>query len=517
MSFDAGAATGRLELDTSGFTGGIMEAEGIARIFPEVVTDFIANPLLGVAEIFKELGETAIDTFTEVTNDAENMGLLSQKLGVAPEVFSQWAQLAKTVHVAPEQLAMGVKMLEEEAAKALEGEGKFNEERQARREKAAEQELEFEAKHHGRTGNFLQREQEWEAEHAATNAQAAAFARLGISLNDLRDSLNDPMALFQKIKDAIDAVPDPIERMRLATELLGSRQSALVPVLTMSKEHVDAFAKATQEMGGITSASETQAAQAFTDLQTEAGIALEGIKKAAMMPILDYITAHAADIQKEIVKLSADAQEEIGKIWNYLKGPGGKAIIDEIKADVKIIIADLPAIGAELKDIYTNWLKPMMDGLGWVAGKMENLREWATGTDAHGNPDQTGINMVAAAVGHPLLQEPLSPHMRPKSDTYTPTPGDNIGEEQHILSKIQHNAATPQDYQRFHQLMQADNQAAAAGAGQSVHISVGHMDVHVGGSSSNGPIDKAFQDKVNQALAKNASQANSQSALSGSD
>ncbi|MGA2442453.1 MAG: hypothetical protein ABSH08_15985, partial [Tepidisphaeraceae bacterium] len=460
MGFDAGAATGRLELDTSDFTGGIMEAEGIARIFPEVVTDFIANPLLGAVEIFKELGETAIDTFTEVTSDAENMGLLSAKLGVAPEIFSQWAQLAKTVHVAPEQLGMGIKMLEEEAAKALESEGKFDEQRQARRQKAAEQELEYEQKHHGRHGKFDQREQEWEAEHQATNAQAAAFAKLGISLEDLHDNLNDPMALFQKIKDAIDAVPDPIERMRLATELLGARQSALVPLLTMSKEHVEEFGKATQEMGGITSTSEAKAAQTFTDLQTEAGIALEGIRKSAMMPILDYITAHKDQIQKEITHLSTVAQEDIGKIWDYLKGPQGKAILDEIKADVNIITADIPAMGRELKAIYDNYLTPMGHLIEYIAGKMENMREWATGTDAQGRPDETGVNMLSAGLGHPLLQEPLPPHMRPKPDDYHPNPlGDNHDEEMHILGKINKNIATPADRQRFHELMQQDDKS----------------------------------------------------------
>jgi len=374
MSFDAGAATGRLELDSSDFTGGIMEAEGIARIFPEVVTDFIANPLLGVAEIFKELGETAIDTFTEVTNDAESMGLLSARLGVKPEIFSQWSQLAKTVHVAPEQLAMGVKMLEEEAAKALEGEAKFNAERQARREKAFQDEAEFEEKHRGKSGDFYRKEQEWEAGHQATNAQAAAFARLGITLNDLRDNLNDPMALFQRIKDAIDAVPDPIERMRLATELLGARQSALVPVLTMSKEHVEEFAKATEQMGGITTTSETKAAQAFTDLQTEAGIALEGIKKSAMMPILDYITAHKDRIQQEIVHLSQVAIEDIGKIWKYLSGPEGKTIYAEIVADIRAIPADLSAIGAELKKIYDDWIKPIFDRTKEIVGNLSEMR-----------------------------------------------------------------------------------------------------------------------------------------------
>ncbi|MGA2443723.1 MAG: hypothetical protein ABSH08_22440, partial [Tepidisphaeraceae bacterium] len=67
--------------------------------------------------------------------------------------------------------------------------------------------------------------------------------------------------------------------------------------------------------------------------------------------------------------------------------------------------------------------------------------------------------------------------------------------------------------QRFHELMQQDDKSAAAG--QNVHISVGHMDVHVGGTSSDGPMDKAFNEKINQALAKNGAHANSQSAIGG--
>jgi hypothetical protein len=507
MSFDAGAATGRLELETSDFTGGIMEAEGIARIFPEVVTDFIADPLLGVAEIFKELGETALDTFTEVVGDAENMGLLSQRLGVAPEVFSQWAQLAKTVHVAPEQLGMGIKMLEEEAAKALEADGKFDEERRARRQKAFQDEADFEDKHKGKTGTFLQKEEEWEAQHQATNAQAAAFAKLGITLNDLRDNLNDPMALFQKIKDAIDAVPDPIERMRLATELLGSRQSALVPLLTMSKEHVEEFGKATEAMGGITTTSEAQAAQAFTDLQTEAGIALEGIKKEASKPILDYIVAHKDDIQKEIALLSATAQEDIGKIWDYLQAHS-KPIFDEVKSDVNKIIADLPKIGDELKDIYDNWLTPIGHLIENVADKADNMRQWITGTDAHGKPDETGINMIAAGLGHPLLQEPRSPHMRPKPDAFQG--GSAVEEEVFLNKKIVQGTATPQDRQRFHELMQADNQAAAAAAA-APNVTIHNVNITVTPDAT----AQAIAAKIKPELDKAKSQANSQSAMGG--
>ena len=124
MAWDAGSIVGKLMLDIEGdggFATSMMEAEGIARVFPEIVTSFLTDPILGFADALKETGEVAIDTFKEIQQDAENVGLSAIKLGVSPEFFSEWAAVAKTVNVGQEQLSQGLRYLSFHAQDAIEG------------------------------------------------------------------------------------------------------------------------------------------------------------------------------------------------------------------------------------------------------------------------------------------------------------------------------------------------------------------------------------------------------------
>src|SRR5688500_14945260 len=51
-------------IDISGYTGGILRAESIARLFPGVVQNFLASPLLGVIGIAQAAGRALGDMLT---------------------------------------------------------------------------------------------------------------------------------------------------------------------------------------------------------------------------------------------------------------------------------------------------------------------------------------------------------------------------------------------------------------------------------------------------------------------
>jgi putative effector of murein hydrolase len=52
-SFVAGSITSGLKFDVSEYVGGKMKVNSIAQLFPAVVTNFMASPLLGVVGILK--------------------------------------------------------------------------------------------------------------------------------------------------------------------------------------------------------------------------------------------------------------------------------------------------------------------------------------------------------------------------------------------------------------------------------------------------------------------------------
>lgn len=64
MAFDAGSITSKMGLDISPFAQGMMQATSMSRLFPQVVNDFIASPLLGVVGIARQVGSTLGELFS---------------------------------------------------------------------------------------------------------------------------------------------------------------------------------------------------------------------------------------------------------------------------------------------------------------------------------------------------------------------------------------------------------------------------------------------------------------------
>ena len=58
MPFEAGAAVAKLGLDHSGFRKALLETNALAQTFPATITNFMANPLLGLVGIAKSVGES---------------------------------------------------------------------------------------------------------------------------------------------------------------------------------------------------------------------------------------------------------------------------------------------------------------------------------------------------------------------------------------------------------------------------------------------------------------------------
>lgn len=61
MSFDAGSISSTLSLNTDPFAKGMLKAESLMQVFPQSVTTFMANPLLGVINVAKDVGGALIN------------------------------------------------------------------------------------------------------------------------------------------------------------------------------------------------------------------------------------------------------------------------------------------------------------------------------------------------------------------------------------------------------------------------------------------------------------------------
>jgi len=292
MAWDAGSIVGKLMLDIDGeggFATSMMTAEGIARLFPELVTDFLTDPILGFADALKETGETAIDTFKEIQQDAENVGLSSLKLGVSPEFFSEWSKIGETVQVGQAELSQGLRFLELNAQEALEGSKKA----------------------------------------------AKGFADVGISMSDLRAHEGDAAWLFEKSREGLQRLAAGQERVLAGKEVMGKGGQSLLPLLLMEQQHVDDLTKSLNLFGDTVDAGEVKAAQKFQDLESVGSWAMEGIQKAFEKPVLDYLADHAQQIQGVITEATDWTIGKVNELWGWIDGPKGHAALEWVETEGK--------------------------------------------------------------------------------------------------------------------------------------------------------------------------------------
>jgi len=293
MAFDAGAAVGRLELDSSGFTKGILSAEAIGQLFPGFVADFIANPLLGIMELAHETGDALVGMFKDVAGEAQTTAIQALKLGVSTEWLSEWTGIAKSMNVGQEQLANGMFMLNERVGQALQG---------------------------GKEG-------------------AKGFEALGISMQWLKDHAGDTAAIFEEVEKRISALPNAQMRSAAAQELLGRGARELIPIFSESAAEIQHQMDVMKQLGDVTTEAEAKSALALKKLQTDVSEAMSGIEKQAMGGLMDYLATHSNELEKDILDISAAARQIISDVI-----PG----IGKLVGDLPIMVKDLEAIAAAL-------------------------------------------------------------------------------------------------------------------------------------------------------------------------
>ncbi len=87
MAFSIGSFTSTLGLDTGGFARGMLQAESISRVFGDTFASFVANPVLGFADIASQAARGAVRLGGEILNDAEAVTRLADQTGFTVETI----------------------------------------------------------------------------------------------------------------------------------------------------------------------------------------------------------------------------------------------------------------------------------------------------------------------------------------------------------------------------------------------------------------------------------------------
>src|SRR5213593_304346 len=114
--FNAGSIVGDLKLDISDWTRGMMQVNSMASLFPAVVTNFMANPLLGLIGIAKDAASAFTSAFTDIAHAADNAGESAERVGVSVGFLTGVGAVAKDAGASMQSLGDALKFLNNNAA-----------------------------------------------------------------------------------------------------------------------------------------------------------------------------------------------------------------------------------------------------------------------------------------------------------------------------------------------------------------------------------------------------------------
>lgn len=268
--FDAGGISGFLNLDTSGFTGGMLNAEAMMQAFPQVVTSFLANPLLGFIEVGKMAADAAIavgsawlDAIKQIGGAADDAGETAAKLGVSTEFLTGWGAAFADAGSSAEGLADALKFLNKNAAEAAGG----------------------------------------------SETAVKAFNQLGISQDFVKANLGNTEAMARKVFDALGALPTAAQRTNAAMDLLGRGGADLGAGLAGGSKGLDEYAATMKRLGATIDTETASQGDKFGTLEKMVDAAITGMKKSASQPILKFLADHFEDIKSGIETVTTEANK----------------------------------------------------------------------------------------------------------------------------------------------------------------------------------------------------------------
>lgn len=329
---------GKLEIDL---------AAGVARLQTDVDK---ANKILstgaqkmeriagGVASAFAALGVgLSVGAFANgvknIANAADQMGKLSQKVGVGVESLSALKYAGELSDVSMESLSIGLKQLNKNIDEGDEG-----------------------------------------------------FKRLGINLQDANGRAKTTEEVMLEVADRFATMEDGATKTALAMQLFGKSGADLIPLLNGGSKGIKAMTDEARMLGVVINDSAAKAAEQFNDNLTRLNAQLEGLK----MAVGGSLIQHLAKFTEALVQ-GAAAGENIFRSMNALANLpffGGNAAeqLQNINRELKDVAEELrlfggvPGVGAALGVRQSNLLS--MKRLAEL-----NQRQDAMGAAGPGNYD----------------------------------------------------------------------------------------------------------------------------------
>lgn len=167
--------------------------------------------------------------------------------------------------------------------------------------------------------------------------QASLFRQLGVAAVNSAGGLRDADVVLRELADRFATMPDSAEKTALAVKLFGRSGAELIPLLNLGAKGLEEYARRSDEVGYTLDSKTTDAAQRFNDKMSEVRMAVEGMWRQAMPPLIDKLDDMADT-------LNSDATRQ------------GLATVAQGLASIAVAAVNATAAIGNLAGKYTGWL-----------------------------------------------------------------------------------------------------------------------------------------------------------------
>jgi len=252
-----GALAVRIGADATGLIAGFGQAEKAASKFSRSVNKH-AESLAKMGAAAFAAGAAVLAFTKHATNTMDQLGKLSQKIGVSVEGLSALKHAASISDVSLEQLGVGLRFLSKGMAET----------------------------------------------QANTGEAREAFRALGISVTDASGALKPTEEQFLQLAEKFEGMEDGAGKTALAMKIFGRSGSDLIPMLNMGRAGLEAARKEAERLGIVFSTQAAKDAEEFNDNLTRLTSAADGLAIKLAGPLVKAL----GDASKAMLEANRQGQ-----------------------------------------------------------------------------------------------------------------------------------------------------------------------------------------------------------------
>lgn len=368
MAFEAGTLLGRLRLDTSGFRSSIIEAEGLSKLFGQNLTTFIANPLLGIANLAKSAFQELTSSIRDALAFGDKIGDLATQTGVSADWLSGMRFAAEQSNASLEELVQSLGFMQRAMA-SVQAEplvAAGNAANQAADRIAQARQALIENADVMAAIPDLAEKLSQSFDHVGESAQQSGrrdpFATLGVSVRDINGRLRATEAVFEDVAEAIRRIPNAAERTAVSMEIFGRSGARLLPLFAEGRDGMARFADEARRLGIVVGDNVAAEMGNLNDVLGVIPQAFLGLKLDLVRGLMDGLGISTADLREGLISIAEELRPIARGLGEFL----GQLIGSENAG--KVFVGAIETITSALKLLVEN-LQLVIDLVGVFVGQ----------------------------------------------------------------------------------------------------------------------------------------------------